>query len=61
MYINVNIEINIHKIDANIIGFIPVDFKSVIEIDEPIRNNVNTNNLLEPRTIKLVVEAGIIR
>ena len=47
MYMSEKIEINIHKLNASIIGFIPVDFKSFIEIVVPTRNKVTTKVLLE--------------
>ena len=40
-------EMNTHKDNAKSIGFIPVDFKSFIEMVEPTRNRVTTNILLE--------------
>lgn len=36
-------------------GFIPVDFKSFIEMLEPTRNNVIINNRLAINTIKFVI------
>ncbi len=41
-------------------GFEPVFFKSLIEIEEPTRNNVSTNNLLDIKTILFVIVAGNI-
>ena len=41
-------------------GFIPVDFKSFIEMVEPTRNNVIINNRLAINTIKLVAGSGKI-
>ena len=47
-----------HKESANTMGFVPVFFKSLIEIVEPTRNNVRTNNRLDIKTITLVIVMG---
>ena len=39
-------------------GFMPVDFNSVIEIVDPTRNKVSISNRLDISTIKLVVVSG---
>ena len=45
----------IHKASAKTMGFIPVYFKSFIEMLEPTRNNVIINNRLAINTIKTVI------
>ncbi len=49
---------NIQSESANTTGFAPVFFKSLIEIVDPTRNNVNTNNRLDIKTITLVMVIG---
>ena len=58
MYSNEKTEMNIHRIKARKTGFMPVAFKSVIEMVEPTRKRVNTNSRLEPDTSTLVIETG---
>lgn len=41
-------------------GFIPVDFRSFIEMLEPTRNSVIINNRLDIRTMKIVAGSGRI-
>ena len=48
----------IHKLSANTMGFVPVAFKSFLEMVAPTRNNVIINNRLAINTIILVVASG---
>ena len=51
---------NIHNDNANSIGLTPVDFKSLIEIVDPTKNNVRIKRRLEITTIPPVIGSGRI-